>query len=379
MVRKNLGRLLIVVAGGGCLVVLFFVVAPLMDESAPPMTQDGIVQEVMGSDSPEAVGSDNRAAGADGVMPVPSPLVGVRNDGEEVRVVFPVPESTAVEQESPVDESGLLQALSAEDAAAARAALEGWEAEPVAPADDLVVEPAEVAEPVRAVARQTGEPVDPGRSGDLALLPADSEALAAAKAVRLTEAEKAGGEFRAVPAPDAAVKEQLAVPQESAKAEVLPVETVSANGTGMQRVVEVHGQRRVEFDLPVPLDSRTPWEVSHPSGGVAATEAAQAGNPGLSPPPVGAGAVVPGTLRGVMGYRLPLVSRQEVPDQIISGVFIPAHTTFVILKAGSWELVDVTPEELERLREAAAAKATPATKARPVKQGWNPLRVFRKR
>ena len=51
-----------------------------------------------------------------------------------------------------------------------------------------------------------------------------------------------------------------------------------------------------------------------------------------------AGVVVPGTLRGVMGYRLPLVSRQEVPDQIVSGVLIPAHTTFVILKGdrGSW-------------------------------------------
>ena len=44
---------------------------------------------------------------------------------------------------------------------------------------------------------------------------------------------------------------------------------------------------------------------------------------------------VPGTLRGVMGYRLPLVSRQEVPGQVVSGVLIPAHTTYVILQPGS--------------------------------------------
>ena len=49
--------------------------------------------------------------------------------------------------------------------------------------------------------------------------------------------------------------------------------------------------------------------------------------------------LVPETLRGVMGYRLPLVSRQQVPGQVVSGVLIPAHTTYVILKPGHWELV----------------------------------------
>ncbi|MDE0205876.1 MAG: hypothetical protein OXP66_07605 [Candidatus Tectomicrobia bacterium] len=88
---------------------------------------------------------------------------------------------------------------------------------------------------------------------------------------------------------------------------------------------------------------------------------------------------MPGTLRGVMGYRLPLVSRQEVPDQIVSGVLIPAHTTFVILKQGSWELVDVTPEELEVLREAAAVRKALAREVETARKGWNPLRIFRKR
>ena len=102
--------------------------------------------------------------------------------------------------------------------------------------------------------------------------------------------------------------------------------------------------------MPVWSDSRAPLQVSHPSGGVPDGDAAgvaRAGEQQSGPVPrkVEGGFVVPGTLRGVMGYRLPLISRQEVPDQIVSGVLIPAHTTFVILKEGSWELVDVTPEE----------------------------------
>ena len=65
------------------------------------------------------------------------------------------------------------------------------------------------------------------------------------------------------------------------------------------------------------------------------------------------GVVVPHSLRGVMGYRLPLISRQEVPDQVVSGVLIPAHTTYVILRQGEWELVGLSPEEIEILRRAA--------------------------
>ena len=67
----------------------------------------------------------------------------------------------------------------------------------------------------------------------------------------------------------------------------------------------------------------------------------------FEPPPVAVErlrpVLVPQTLRGVMGYRLPLVSRQEVPGQVVSGVLIPAHTTYVILKPGHWELIGLTP------------------------------------
>ena len=86
--------------------------------------------------------------------------------------------------------------------------------------------------------------------------------------------------------------------------------------------------------------------------------------------------VVPGTLRGVMGYRLPLVSRQQVPAQVVSGVLILAHTTYVILRPGHWELVGLSPAEVEALR--AAADTGESAESEPPSRGWNPLRLFRK-
>ncbi|MDE0205775.1 MAG: hypothetical protein OXP66_07100 [Candidatus Tectomicrobia bacterium] len=89
---------------------------------------------------------------------------------------------------------------------------------------------------------------------------------------------------------------------------------------------------------------------------------------------------VPGTLRGVMGYRLPLVGRQELPDQVVSGVLIPAHTTYVILQPGYWELVGLSPGDVKALR-AAVEKAEAdqrALQSRPAARGWNPFRFFRR-
>jgi len=88
------------------------------------------------------------------------------------------------------------------------------------------------------------------------------------------------------------------------------------------------------------------------------------------------GVLLPRILRGVIGYRLPLVSRQPVPGQVVSGVLIPAHTTYVILQPGGWELVGLSPAELETLRAAAKADE-PAVRAESPVRRWNPLRLFR--
>ena len=87
--------------------------------------------------------------------------------------------------------------------------------------------------------------------------------------------------------------------------------------------------------------------------------------------------LAPGTLRGVVGYRLPLVSRQTVPAQVVSGVLIPAHTTYVILRPGYWELVGLSPAEVEVLRAAANAD-DPMAQSEQVSRGWNLLRLFRR-
>ena len=60
-------------------------------------------------------------------------------------------------------------------------------------------------------------------------------------------------------------------------------------------------------------------------------------------------------LRGSLGYRVPLVVRQDVPDQIKGGVYMPGHTTYVIARQGHWRIeqvggdlaeVDVLPVEV---------------------------------
>ena len=56
--------------------------------------------------------------------------------------------------------------------------------------------------------------------------------------------------------------------------------------------------------------------------------------------------------RGAMGYRVPLVVKQEVPDQIQDGVYIPAHEAYVVLRPGYWDpegpnegLTETEPED----------------------------------
>ena len=125
-------------------------------------------------------------------------------------------------------------------------------------------------------------------------------------------------------------------------------------------------------------------EPSRGPGSPAAPGAVQAGPPPPGLPAEPEGTVVPGTLRGVMGYRMPIISRQEVPDQVVSGVLMPAHTTYVILRPGYWELTGLTPEEVEFLEKAAArgkAETEAARKvlpAQPAPRRWNPLKPFRR-
>ena len=401
MFRENAGRLFVVGAGAGCLVLLIFVVLPMMNEPAPPLTQDEIVAEVLGPEKPEDDEGEGEVAGADDVIPVPSPLVGIRKGGGEVAVIFPASEPDVdvppvVAEEGPAEEIGLPQILSAEDVAEARAALEGVESEPVATAEPDSVDGAEEDE---AVAGVPPEPEGPAPVSSAVMedreaapvVPSEPEVQVAGDGEATEPVITVGSKDERSIAVEAGQDSQaLEEDSEVTAADgVLPVERIPDAGDGGPdwgpAAVDRPAVRRSEFDLPVDLGSRTPREVSHPSGGVpdsAVAEAAQAGDPqpGLPPRSVRAGIIVPGTLRGVMGYRLPLISRQEVPDQIVSGVLIPAHTTFVILREGSWELVNVSAEEVVRLQELAASQQAEVSEPEPEKQkGWALLRMFRKR
>ena len=156
----------------------------------------------------------------------------------------------------------------------------------------------------------------------------------------------------------------LSVMPTCAKAQ--PVQTVKGPQQQAQGTLP-----RLEFEAP---DGG--WVVELVDPDTPAPEARQAGPlpPGLPSRPV----VAPGTLRGVVGYRLPLVSRQQVPAQVVSGVLIPAHTTYVILRPGHWELVGLSSAEVEALRAAAARADEPAVQSKPVPRGWNLLRLFRR-
>ena len=399
MLRENIGRVFVILAGGGCLALMFFVVWPQMNEPAPAMTPGEIVEEVLG---PEDEQPGEMQAEGDEVMPVPSPLVAVRDDGEGLPVIFPAPEGEIPGAQETGEIAGEVAALpavlSAEDVAAARAALEGNEEaavgaapaaeavepvdcpeecvaaapEPATPEDWVQVASAPDVEPLEPDGGEAVESDDETDAGDAA--PADGMGEPAMEVVDVVDGPGEGAEGGA---PDA--YERMGADQVEAAAE-----TAVPEGVGGPPIVE----RPL---LLVEAEFQVPPEAPDPSGelpGLSALEAGQAGGPESGLPPRMAeekteGVIVPGTLRGVMGYRLPLVSRQEVPDQIVSGVLIPAHTTFVILREGWWELVDVSDEELRLLREVAAqreAEEAGAAEAEPepARRGWNPLRMFRK-
>lgn len=87
----------------------------------------------------------------------------------------------------------------------------------------------------------------------------------------------------------------------------------------------------------------------------------------IVPAPRGSAPVV----RGVMGYRVPLVVKQKVPDQIQDGVYIPAHETYVVLRSGYWkrEGPDEGLTETEPAASAVEASGNMA-KPEPKRRGW---------
>ena len=276
--------------------------------------------------------------------------------------------------------------------------------------------PAEVEHPVMGASveplqTKAEESAMAAPAGELPeLLPPAEVAAAMSEPVRVASAPDVEMDDGQGSANEPSVKAGNSPVQESVVVEAVALEAVEASEQvsvepEVPETVEVpkssgSGVPRVEFEMPpgrgllegpdgteiieLPFGADVPAPAVETAAVV--HDAGQAGppHPGLPlrtaaerPEPV----PVPGTLRGVMGYRLPLVSRQALPDQVVSGVLIPAHTTYVILQPGYWELVGLSPDEVELLRDAAAkAKADkPAAQSEPVSRRWSPLNLFRKR
>ena len=406
MERRVAGRVLGFLIGSAGVVLAVFVVLPWLqapDQSGDqPEPRDAILEEVLASFGIEDAGeeSDNGVktaevsavgAGSSALLPM-----GAEGPAFGSGIEPAAAANTAQLDIDPPQAAGdEFERLSRKDTAVLKSEAESAGTEPEVAWEDGPIGANGIWEPVLAASELAGVP-EP--------LPA--------------ETGMAGENTWPAPAMPQALNMPIPVSSEpEPEAEYVPDEQLLANEPFRQakaaRQSSGSGLPRLEFDIPeaiqivgtplgaedrppssipmvpaIPLSEFSPRsfsgstlrpaaEVSDASAGRAETLErgdGQAGTPQPYP------ATVPDTLRGVMGYRLPLVSRQELPDQVVSGVLIPAHTTYVILKPGYWELVGLSPEDVNALRLAVerAKAAQRAARPEPAGRGWNPFRLFKR-
>ena len=391
--KRVIGKLLLIGAGGGCLVLMMYVGLPWLTaqlevaEPPQPPGTEGIVAQVLntqGTEEPDDVVEE-------GVMQVPSPLVAVRDNGEEVAIVFPAADDAAPQEEpvaaaevptaeeeqeeatDPAEE--LPPVLSAEEVAAAMAFLEDGGEEHTGPAA------LPDARPEPFIERQDSE--------------SEQGTVEEWQPEAVLGGQSDGSRHAGMPLPPPSATREVQQFLEGSGYDPGPVDGIWGERTARAWRNYVRDTAKpvagTELAQPQPEENAEPPATASPtpSGETVEPEGPGAGQAGDTRHPAGPPSqetaqpvVVPGTLRGVMGYRMPLVSRQGVPDQVVSGVLIPAHTTFVILKPGYWELVGLEPGEVERLRDTSTGgKSDGAVNegdARPVRRGWNPLSLFRR-
>ena len=418
-VRTGVGKLFLVLAGCGALGLVIFVLMPMLTEvpePPPPPSPQEIVAEVMSeavetAPEPEetraeaiqeALRSDVGMAGDSGgesVMQEPSPLLAVRDSGEGVSAV--VPRQEEPQQDATETAQGELPPpLSPEEIEAALPE-PGPGSEPIqAVGGETVIEKPEGAAPKTfAQPAEAGNEAPQGQGTALAGGPPVLTALERPVGAAPADVREVQGLLKELgfdPGPVDGVwgsrtTEAWKAFAREAGGLVLAAAGVSVGALSgdllspedLEELKELEAQWEAE-QASVHSESRPPSETPSPSEELspgAAAGAVRAGNQ-LPGPPV-EGVTLGRNLRGVMGYRMPLISRQAVPDQVVSGVLIPAHTTFVILRPGYWELTGLTPEDVHLLKDAAAraeAEAlAPQAAPEPVRRGWNPLRLFRKR
>ena len=386
--RRIIGKLLLVGAGGGFVVLLMFVFEPWLTQlQAPqePPTLEEVAPEstvMEGPALPMPVGAANEVADREGepderATAVRSPLVGLRDNGEEVAVVLPAANGESSAGEAIADGDDLADGEQPEE-------LVGL-AENLPP----VLSPEDVA----AMALLHDRSEESGGPGSAGATPPGPPEQAGAGGADMGQPEvifhrdTGGGHQVEAPHPPPSSTRDVQELLQALGYEPGPVDGIWGSLTAgawrnfARDAVELAARAELETSQPERAAEPPAAESPATSGetvapGGSGTGQAGSPHPGLPPQEAARPVVVPATLRGVMGYRMPLVSRQGVPDQVVSGVLIPAHTTFVILKPGHWELVGLELGEVERLRDAARRESEPGVV--PTRRGWNPLRLFRR-
>lgn len=374
-------RMLGFVIGAGGVAVAVIVVLPWFEASDKaangPQSHDSIMEKALASFSEPGTGDgaekDERASDPLGLTTIPSPWlpIGAGIPVPVLSMAKPAEVATEPLYGGTVQSSGLAKAPSPEDAVVSVSACEAAPSEIGQHAEigsDAVKEdtPSEAA---RAVELPAPEEHPPG-------VWIEAEAV---EAHALETAEYVSEEQEL--APDAQPN--------FGKAFQRWIALGASSGAGVpRREFEMPaGIRTVKTPLRTgdkadgsrPVPPATPLNEFSPRG-IAFSDARAASGTAVRSTGRSDPVQVPGTLRGVMGYRLPLVGRQELPDQVVSGVLIPAHTTYVILQPGYWELVGLSPGDVKALR-AAVEKAEAdqrALQSRPAARGWNPFRFFRR-
>ena len=329
--RTATGKILLALAGTVGVALVVFVVVLWLQAPPPPASPDEIIQEVMeppGENGGEAIDEADAVAG---VLPaseeIVSPALGpvaqpVEEGGEDQEVVGVLPAPL-----TPDEVAGAMLAPSVPDE-------EGGDEAAVRDAVEAAVN-----QFAAAVLERLDEIVHASAGSP------DAVVMASAPSVEEDEEETPGP-----------------VPQQV-------MEPVAAASTGSPPGAPVAPE--------VPAPPRGPLETpAHEPD----RDAAAAQRPfvlpvaGLAelrrPEPVAA----PHVPRGVMGYRMPLVSRQELPIQVVSGVVMPAHHTYVILRPGHWELLMEGGEIVLPAEPVEAVIEEP-----PARRRWSLFDLFRKR
>ena len=407
MERRVAGRVLGFLIGSAGVVLAVFVALPWLEapqQSAhQPERREASLEEVLASFGIEDAGEEsdtaNKTAEGSAVSADSSALVPMGAEGPAfVLEMDPWASGDTAQLDSDPPQAAVDEAetLSRNEAAVLTSEAESAGTEPDVEWEDGPPGPKRIGEPMLAASELAGAP----------------EALPA-------EISMAGENASPAPGIPQALDMPIPVSFESEpEAEPVPDQQLLAEEpfwhTEAVRQSSRPGLRRVEFDVPeavqvvgtsleaedrppssslvapaIPLSEFSPRSFSGSTLGPGAGDSdgsagraktlahgdEQPGTTQLYPAPV------PNTLRGVMGYRLPLVSRQEVPDQVVSGVLIPAHTTYVILQPGYWELTGLSPDDVNALRVAVErAKANQQTvQSEPAGRGWNPFRLLKRR